>query len=99
MVQKGTYPTNIEEKMKRLGEENKKLRKIYEEEFRPLIDKEEYTDADAFSFLVKHPEIKPYLSWMDLKTMYDYAEKELIKIKGLERITGKNNSEEPEGMC
>ena len=68
-------------------EENKRIRKMYNEEFSHLINEEGHTDAEAFSFLVEHPEIKTYLSWMDLKTMYDYAESELIKLKGLEGKT------------
>ena len=70
--------------IKQSTEEDKRLRGIYETEFCPLINKEEYTDADAFSFLIEHPEIKPYLSWRDLKTMYNFAESELKKLKGLE---------------
>ena len=61
------------------------LRRIYEKEFRPLISKGNYDEA--FSFLLKNPDIKAYLIPSDIHTMYNFVESELAKLKGLEGKT------------
>ncbi|MFZ1970978.1 MAG: hypothetical protein WAU65_02260 [Candidatus Nanoarchaeia archaeon] len=45
---------------------------IYEQKVRPLIDKKRYNEA--FFFLSQNPEVKRFLSFSELKTMYNHAE-------------------------
>ncbi|MEK6913114.1 MAG: hypothetical protein AABW47_00375 [Nanoarchaeota archaeon] len=61
------------QKIEQMGEkEDPRLIKIYETEVKPLIDKEAYDKA--FDYLAEHPELKPYLSHAELRTMHDFAE-------------------------
>ena len=68
-----------------MNEERYKAKRKYEEEFCPILEKNDY--GEAFKFLLKNPDIKAYLIPSDMATMYNYAESELIKLKGLEGKT------------
>ena len=84
------------------------LRKVYDEEFRPLLSKKKYNDA--FEFLLKNPEIKSYLELSEIHAMYSFVESKyssilaickkineafdnLNELKGLEGRTKVDNGE------
>ncbi|MEK6827113.1 MAG: hypothetical protein AABX99_01355 [Nanoarchaeota archaeon] len=84
------------------------LRRVYNDEVRPLINEKKYDEA--FSFFVEHPEIKLYLSHAELMGMYNYVESKYSNVLLLckkinelfdnsEKLKGLEGKTEEDGMC
>jgi hypothetical protein len=73
-------------------------KRIYETDIKPLIDNKDY--SKAFVLLTISPQLKNYLSHEELRTMYDFVEKELTRIfdkvsdisENKKRLEGKTKS-------
>ncbi len=78
-------PRRLKNKMRREIIKEKARKKLYETEVQPLIQFGQYNEA--FSLLSTDLKLKDYLSDSEVREMYNYVEKELIKLKGLEGKT------------
>jgi hypothetical protein len=61
-----------------------RLRKVYEEELRPLISRKDY--GVAFKFLLQHKELKAYLENYELMEMYNFLEENCMDLSIMARV-------------